>query len=117
MIAAPAEAVPAPDLPDGEPGPRSAGKRRNEPGEVTRRRVIFAAQAPLLVDQCRRCVRSNAFGEDTHLRAVTAAVGPAAIADDVVVQHRRDLPAMTLGIVRQYPAAEQPLFLAGQHGI
>src|SRR5690349_1512455 len=81
MIAAAAEAVPAPDLTDIESRPGPAGEPSNEPGYVARRRIIFAAQPSLLVDQCGRRIRADALRKNTHMAALTAAVGTAAVPD------------------------------------
>src|SRR3546814_1699678 len=54
---------------------------------------------------------------DAHMCVVAITVRSARAADDVVVEHGLDRPALLPGVVRQELAAEQPLLLAREHGI
>src|SRR3546814_5418554 len=117
MVAAPPEAVGAPYLPDVEPEGELVGQFLDEARDVARRRIVEAAPAALRGDQLLSPVAAHAFREDADMVVVAIAVGAAAVADDVVVEHRLDLPALRLGIIGEDLAAEQPLLLAHQRRV
>src|SRR3546814_12671656 len=79
--------------------------------------MVGAAPAALRGDQLLDPDAAHAFREDADMVVVAIAVGAAAVADDVVVEHRLDLPALRLGIIGEDLAAEQPLLLAHQRRV
>src|SRR3546814_1254953 len=79
--------------------------------------MVGAAPAALRGDQLLDPDAAHAFREDADMVVVPIAVGAAAVADDVVVEHRLDLPALRLGIIGEDLAAEQPLLLAHQRRV
>src|SRR3546814_13583526 len=117
MGAAPTGGVGAPYLPDDEAGGELVGKFLDEARDVARRRIVEAAPAALRGDQLLSPVAAHAFREDADMVVVAIAVGAAAVADDVVVEHRLALPALRLGIIGEELAAEQPLLLSHQRRV
>ena len=99
VVAAAAETVGAPDLPDVEPDLQPVGEAVEEARDVARRRVILAAEAVRRAGKFHFALRARPFREHARMGGIAHAVGPAAVADDVVVEDGDDVPALRLGVI------------------
>ena len=117
MVAAAAEAVGAPDLPDVEPDPQPVGEAVEDSARCCatgcRSRRRGCASRP----RARPAPASAGLPTARGMRGIAHAVGRAMIADDVVVEDGDDVPALRLGVVGEHLAAVEPLLLARQRGI
>ena len=90
MVAAAAEAVGAPDLPDVEADLQPVGEAVEIARDVARRRVILAAEAVRRAPSSSACpCERGPSDKHAHMRRIAQAVRAAAVADDVVVEDRR----------------------------
>src|SRR4051794_2797805 len=74
MVAAPAEAVGAPDLAHVESDLEPVGEAVEIARDIARRRVIFAAEAVRLRGQLRLPLRARTFGKHARVRRIANAV-------------------------------------------
>ena len=83
-------------------------------GQLARGRIVFRADGLDLVKLVERGRAGNALGEDADGGFVLPSLARSGVAaDDVVIQHGFQVPALGLGQLRQVGAAIQPLLLAG----
>ena len=117
LVAASAEAVSPHDLAHVEVWHIALRDPRHEAGEVAGRCVKLTAVTPPDAGLQRGLVGARPFGEHSHRLVCYKAVHPVCVADDVIVQHRLNLPALRLREVGEHLAAVKPLLLAGEYGV
>ena len=79
--------------------------------------VIVAAPAAHQRARGIVCIGPRSFGEHPHMGSIASAVRSAGAADNVIVKHGLDRPALITGIVCQQLSTIEPLLLARKQSI
>src|SRR4029453_16471593 len=79
--------------------------------------VVLAAETMRCSREFRLPLRARSFREHAGMGGVADTVRAAAVADDVVVEHGNDVPALRLCIIGEHLAAVEALLLTRERGV